>query len=388
MPDPILTASGLAEPGPLARPAAVPAPARPGFTLGQKALIWFVALVVLVVALYQLKAILLPFLVGAGVAYFLDPAVRRLSLWGLPRGLAATAMILLLFGTLTVAVILLLPMAIAELTALVAEIPEWFRRGKEVLNALLPGDLDDAATMSGQIAADAGEALRDSAPVLALGLYQGMTSLVSAAIFWVVMPVVAFYLLLDWPRVVRAFDEHLPRDHALTIRRLACEIDATIAGFVRGSLLVVAILAVYYAAALSLAGLNYGLVVGVFAGLISFVPFVGAIVAGAVALGLALVQFWGDFWWIGVIGLLFLGGQFLESNVLVPLLVGGSVRLHPVWLIFAVMAFGSLFGLTGALIAVPVAASLGVLTRFALGRYRDSTLYRGQMMRLETGEGP
>lgn len=377
MSDRLILEPGSAAPPP--KPVTEPPAERPRLTLMQRAVIWIVGLIVLVVTLYMLKGILLPFLVGAGVAYFLDPAVRRLTQRGVPRAVAATGMIVLLFGGLITTLVFVTPMMISEAQALSRELPGWLEAAKEWINTHLPGDIEDEETALGQMVADGMAALRENAQMLALGAFYGVSSLVSIVLFWVVMPVVAFYLLIDWPRVMDNFDEHLPRDHAMTIRQLATDIDASIAGFVRGTLIVVSILTVYYAATLSLVGLNYGLVVGVVAGLISFIPYVGAFIAGALAIGLALVQFWGDLWWIGVVVAVFLLGQFLESNVLVPKLVGSSVNLHPVWLIFAVMAFGSLFGLTGAIIAVPVAAALGVLARFALQRYRDSTLYRGRI---------
>jgi predicted PurR-regulated permease PerM len=127
-----------------------------------------------------------------------------------------------------------------------------------------------------------------------------------------------------------------------------------------------------------LTGLQFGLIVGFFAGMVSFIPYVGAIGGGALAIGLALFQFWGDWWWIGAVAGVFFIGQILEGNVLTPNLVGGSVGLHPVWLIFALSAFGMIFGFVGLLIAVPVAASIGVIARYAIGQYKDSRLYKGQ----------
>jgi predicted PurR-regulated permease PerM len=193
-----------------------------------------------------------------------------------------------------------------------------------------------------------------------------------------VVPVVAFYLLLDWDRMIGVIDAHLPRDHAPAIRQLAHEIDAVLAGFVRGQLSVCLILAVFYAAALMAAGLQFGLVVGVVTGLISFIPYVGAIIGGVLSIGLALFQFWDTPLWILVILAIFAAGQFIEGNILVPRLVGGSVGLHPVWLLFSLSVFGALFGFVGMMVAVPVAAAIGVLARFGLRAYREGLLYRGR----------
>jgi predicted PurR-regulated permease PerM len=170
----------------------------------------------------------------------------------------------------------------------------------------------------------------------------------------------------------------LPLDHAPTIRRLAREIDAVLAGFVRGQVSVCLALGTFYAMALMAAGLQFGLIVGAIAGAITFIPYIGSLVGGALAIGLALFQFWGDWLQIGIIAAIFAVGQFVEGNILTPRLVGKSVGLHPVWLLFALSAFGTVFGFVGMLIAVPVAASIGVLTRFGVEQYRASLLYQGR----------
>ena len=190
-------------------------------------------------------------------------------------------------------------------------------------------------------------------------------------------PVVTFYLLRDWERLVGALDGALPRDHAATIRKLAHESNAAIAGYVRGQALVCITLGTIYAVGLSLVGLQFGLVIGLIAGAISFIPFVGTFVGAVMALGMALVQFPPD--WMGVVkvAVVFVIGQMLEGNVLSPKLVGDRVGLHPVWIMFALLAGGALFGFVGVLIAVPVAAVVGVLVRHLIGRYRDSQYYRG-----------
>jgi predicted PurR-regulated permease PerM len=190
-------------------------------------------------------------------------------------------------------------------------------------------------------------------------------------------PVVTFYLLRDWERVVNAIDSALPLDHADTIRRLAHESNAAIAGYLRGQALVCITLGSIYAIGLSLVGLQFGLVIGLIAGAISFIPFVGTFVGAVMALGMALVQFPPDWWGVAKVAAVFLFGQALEGNVLSPKLVGDRVGLHPVWIMFALLAGGSIFGFTGVLIAVPVAAVIGVIVRHLLHRYRESAIYRG-----------
>jgi predicted PurR-regulated permease PerM len=191
---------------------------------------------------------------------------------------------------------------------------------------------------------------------------------------------------MDWDHMIERLDQMLPRDHAPTVRHLAREIDRVLSAFVRGQLSVCLVLGIYYSTALMLAGLQFGLVVGALAGTITFIPYIGAIIGGALAIGLALFQFWGDWISIGIIAAIFGLGQFLEGNVLTPKMVGKSVGLHPVWLLFALSAFGTLFGFVGMLVAVPVAASLGVLMRFGMGQYQDSLLYRGIAGRIPEDE--
>jgi predicted PurR-regulated permease PerM len=192
-----------------------------------------------------------------------------------------------------------------------------------------------------------------------------------------VTPIVAFYLLTDWDRIVAKVDHWLPRDHVDTIRQIAREIDSAMAGFIRGQGTVCLVLGLFYAIALSIAGLNFGLLIGLAAGLLSFVPYIGTIIGGVTAIGTGLVQFWPN--WVHVLIILgiFAAGQLLEGNFLSPKLVGHRIGLHPVWLMFALFAFGYLFGFVGLLLAVPLAAAVGVLVRFGLKQYLKSPFYLG-----------
>jgi predicted PurR-regulated permease PerM len=247
-------------------------------------------------------------------------------------------------------------------------------------------DLQDSTSTIRQSLAQIAATIQSKGAALAETLIGSVMGVISAAVFLLVVPVVAFYLLVDWDHMIARIDHLLPRDHAPVIRRLAGEIDTVLSAFVRGQLTVCLVLGIYYSAALMLAGLQFGLVVGALAGAITFIPYIGAIIGGALAIGLALFQFWGDWVAIGIVAAIFAAGQFLEGNVLTPKLVGKSVGLHPVWLLFALSAFGTLFGFVGMLVAVPVAASLGVLTRFALGQYHDSLLYQGIAGRIPEDE--
>jgi predicted PurR-regulated permease PerM len=211
-------------------------------------------------------------------------------------------------------------------------------------------------------------------------LWSGGRALFSLFSLVVVTPVVAFYLIYDWHRMLRTADSWIPVNQRETVRQLAREIDAAIAGFVRGQTAVCLILGSFYAVALTLSGLNFGLLIGLISGVITFIPYVGSMTGLILALGVAVAQFWPHYSSILMVLGIFLVGQFLEGNLLAPKLVGESVGLHPVWLIFALLAFGYLFGFVGLLVAVPLAATIGVLARFALQRYRASSLYTGEKL--------
>ncbi len=338
---------------------------------------WGVAALVFIALLWFLGDVLLPFVTGAAIAYFLNPAVTRLSEAGLPRALAVTALMLAMLGAVVLAGLLIIPAVIGQVIQLTEAAPEFLAQLQDWLRARLPASDTFEETLRDSLAA-MGETIRDRGADLAQGVLRSVTGLVSVLIFLVIAPVVAFYLLLDWPRVLAGADDLLPRQHAPVIRNLARDIDRAIAGFVRGQVTVCLILAAYYATTLGLVGLQFGLAIGVIAGLISFIPYIGAIVGGVLAIGVALWQFWGEPGAIALVVAVFVIGQVLEGNILVPRIVGNSVRLHPVWLLFAISTFGMLFGFTGMLIAVPLAASLGVLVRFGLAQYRSSRLYGAQ----------
>jgi predicted PurR-regulated permease PerM len=337
---------------------------------------WGVAGVVLLLALWQLGNVILPFIVGGAIAYFMDPVADRLERAGLSRA-AATGTISII--ALLVAILIMLsivPTLVKQLTSLVNDAPEIFRRLQSFLLQRFPELQDETSTMR-QTLENIGMVIQSKGGELVNTVIGSAISVISAVVFIVVVPVVAFYLLLDWDHMVKRVDDVLPRDHAPVIRRLASEIDGVLAAFVRGQISVCIVLGVFYSVALMLAGLDYALVVGAIAGGVTFIPYVGALVGGALAIGLALFQFWGDPVSIGIVAGIFALGQFLEGNVITPRLVGNSVGLHPVWLLFALSAFGTLFGFVGMLVAVPVAAAIGVLARFGIEQYKSSRLYTG-----------
>jgi len=223
---------------------------------------------------------------------------------------------------------------------------------------------------------------------LLTSLWSRGLALVNIISLIVITPIVAFYMLNDWDRMMAKINGWLPRDHVQSIHQIGHDIDRAMAGFVRGQGTVCLFLAIFYAIGLSLVGLNFGLFIGLMAGFISFVPYMGSIVGLVVALSVALVQFLPDWIPIVTVGAVFITGQFIEGNFLSPKLVGDRVGLHPVWLMFALLAFGYLFGFVGLLVAVPLAAAIGVLVRFAIGQYMESTLYKGQPKKRVTKRSP
>ncbi len=337
---------------------------------------WGIAAAVFLLLLWMLGDVILPFVLGGALAYCLDPIADWLERLGLSRLWATIVITLVAILAFVVAGLVILPTLIAQAAALVNIAPRLFQDLQTFLIDRFP-DLMDAESALRRSLVSVGETIQSKGGELLNHILTSAAGLVNVVVLVVLVPVVTFYLLMDWDRMVAEVDRLLPRDHAPVVRRLAHDIDRVLASFIRGQGTVALIQGTYYAVALMAVGLQFGLVVGFIAGLLSFIPYVGAIVGGGLAIGLALFQFWGDWIWIIVVAVIFQVGQLVEGNFLTPKLVGSSVGLHPVWLIFALSAFGTLFGFVGMLVAVPVAASLGVLTRFGIERYRKSLLYRG-----------
>lgn len=350
----------------------------------QQVTYWGVAAAGLGFALWGLGDVILPFLVGGAIAYFLDPVADRLERLGLSRVAATATIATIATVAFVILALAIVPMLVRQLGQLVETAPEIARRLQSFLTTSFPSLMEQGSVIN-ETLASVGEAVKARGGELAQTVLSSAMGVVNAVVFIVVVPVVAFYMLLDWDRMVAKIDGWLPRDHAGTVRMLAQRIDRVLSGFVRGQISVCLILATFYAGALMAAGLNFGLIAGVIAGGLTFIPYVGALVGGALAIGLALFQFWGDWMSIGIVAAIFAAGQFLEGNVITPRLVGNSVGLHPLWLIFALSAFGTLFGFVGMLVAVPVAAVIGVLTRFALDHYLAGRLYMGLAGRDEAG---
>jgi predicted PurR-regulated permease PerM len=350
-------------------------------TIERQLAFWVAALLVLIVALWLLSPVLLPFVAGIVLAYLLNPLARRLERFGIHRAVAGLVIIVVALAALIVIVLLLAPVLANQLSAFIDKLPDYVTRLQTLIadpsHAWLAKILGERLPDAGK---SVGELVTQGAGWIAAflrSLWSGGQALVSLLSLMVVTPVVAFYLLCDWDRMIATIDNWVPRPQRETVRTLAREIDAAIAGFMRGQSSICLILSAYYAVALALTGLNFGFLIGFVAGVLSFIPYVGSFTGLLVAVGVAIAQFWPNWMVIVAILAIFLVGQLSEGYVLAPKLVGARIGLHPVWLMFALFAFGYLFGFVGLLVAVPLAAAIGVLVRFALRRYLASPLYQG-----------
>ncbi len=348
--------------------------------VGLQVRFWLIALVLLIVVLWLLSEILLPFIVGMAIAYLLTPLADRLERAGLHRLAACLLLITVVVLAFVWMILLVAPLLGGQLASFIDNVPRYIARLQSLVSEQnqpwLKKIVGDGFTGDKAIGDLVSQGVGWVTTFLK-SLWSGGRALVSLFSLIVIAPVVAFYLIYDWHRMIAKVDGWIPVRHRATVRQLAREIDAAIAGFVRGQTAVCLILGSFYMVALTLAGLNFGLLIGLVSGLITFIPYVGSMTGLVLSLGVAVAQFWPE--WTSIITVLavFLIGQFIEGNVLSPKLVGESVGLHPVWLIFALLAFGYLLGFVGLLIAVPLAATIGVLARFALKRYLASPLYTG-----------
>ncbi len=349
-------------------------------TSAQRYRFWLAGLAVFGLLLYLLRGMLLPFVAGMAIAYFLDPVVGHLRRAGLSRLMATAVITLSFFLALALAVVLLVPLIEDQVVEFARRLPDYmaalghhFRPlVQDLLHRLNPRDVDRLrASVSGY----AGDAVSWALQVLRQVL-SGSLAVVNVVSLLFVTPIVTFYLLRDWDRLVRKMEGWLPRDHAATIHAQFKEINRTLSGFVRGQAMVCLVMAVFYAVGLTVMGVDLGLVIGLSSGVLVFIPYVGHMFGLVVSMGVAFAQT-GDWNLPLTAAALFCAGLALEGYALTPKLVGDKIGLHPVWILFSLLAGASLVGFLGVLLAVPVAAVVGVLVRFALTRYLTSSLYTG-----------
>lgn len=357
-------------------------------TLQRQLGFWGFCLGAFALFLYLFSSVLLPFIAALILAYLLDPVVDRLEKLGIGR-LAATCLMLGVFVLIFVVMLLAAaPLLINQLSALIAKMPDYLARlqtlvtehGEPLFERF--GGAGRLKEMQGQLAAGAGEGAKWLGG-LVTSLLSGGQAILGVISLLVITPVVAFYMILDWDRMIARLDSWLPLAHRDTIRELVSEMDRSVAGFLRGQATICLLLGLFYAIGLSLVGLHFGFLIGILSGIINFIPYVGSLTGLVLGVGVALAQFWPDWAMVaGVVGI-FAAGQFIEGNILQPKLLGNALGLHPVWLMFALLAAGSLFGFVGVMLAVPLAAVIGVLVRFALRQYLVSPLFHGYRVKAD-----
>jgi predicted PurR-regulated permease PerM len=351
---------------------------------------WALILAATILFIWLLSGILLPFAAGIALGYLLDPVADRLERVGFSR-LGAALLILVVFAiAFALILFLLVPILSHQLMAFIGALPAYVAKlpqfASELSSRATEGYgaqvLEWLGLSGGFSPADVQKTVSDLVGqgvtwlgAFARSLLSGGTALLGILSLLVVMPVVAFYMLLDWDRMIATLDTLIPPRNRADVHAIAHDIDRALAGFVRGQSLVCLFLGLWYGIGLSLIHLNFGLLIGLSAGVLSFIPYVGSLTALILSAIVAIVQGWPE-WKLLILTLaIVLTGQFLEGNILSPKLVGSSVGLHPVWVIFALLAFGALFGFTGLIMAVPVAAAAGVILRHLVRRYRASGLY-------------
>jgi len=350
-------------------------------TMRPHLVIWLAFLAAALALLWLLSGILLPFVLGMAIAYVVDPVVVWLEGRGLSRGAAAGLLIASSFAVGIVILLLVGPVVVEQAGALLARGPAILSAAYEVaaqpVRRLVAGLGTGARGEVPQVLVQAGVRVEAMAADLVADLLGRGLALVNLLGLLSVTPLVAFYLLRDWPKIVTRLDDWLPRDYAPVIRAQAREADRVLAGFARGAALVCVLLMVFYGGALSLVGLDFGLLIGLGAGALSFVPYLGALVGFGASVGTALVQFWPDWSRVALVGGIFVFGNVVSDYLITPRVVGDRIGLHPLWVLFGFFAGAALFGFVGMLVSLPACALIGVVARFALAQYVTSDVYRG-----------
>lgn len=323
------------------------------------------------VVLYRLGGVLTPFILGTAIAYFLDPVADRLQRLGMSRAWAVAVISLASLALVLLLILLLLPALIEQLTQLVNAVPVTVLSATAWLTEEYPQLMESGGFLSNALT-DLSERFRAEGLRLLGGTLRSVVSVITTLFLFIATPTVAIYLLYDWDRLITAVNRRLPTAHAPLIRRLARDIDSVLNGFVRGQIIVGTLLATFYSGMLMALGLKYALIIGITSGMLNFIPWLGSFSGFVISTGVALVQFWGDWWRIAAVAFLFVFGQVVEGNIITPRIVGDSVKLHPVALILSLAVFGALFGFTGLLLAVPIAASIGVVVRWLDERYLEA----------------
>ena len=347
-------------------------------TAARPSVIWIGTLAAIVLMVVLLRDILLPFVAGIALAYLLDPVVERIERLGVNRTIATLGIVGLFIIGVGGVMVQVTPLLGTEVADFIEKVPQYIEKlqafannpGRPWLRKIIGEGLSEAEQSSGQLTSVAA----DWIPTFLRSLWSDSRALMSILSLMVVTPIVTIYLLMDWKRLIAAIDSLIPAAQHETVLALSGELNATISGFLRGQGTICLVLAFYYALALRLFGLNHGILIGLAAGLISFIPYLGSLTGLVLSLCVVVLQFWPSWTMISVVLGIFLVGQAIADYVLAPYLIASRVQLNPVWIMFAIAAFGYLFGFVGLLIAVPLAAAIGVVIRFAIRQYQASQL--------------
>jgi len=353
-------------------------------SLRNQVLVWIGFTVVVILLIWLFRPILLPFVIGITLAYVLNPAVNFVQRSGISRGWASLVVLLGVLALIAGVILMMTPLVVTQIGGLLARLPTYVAQLQEVVQSIDPQlnqwlGHERAVQLETSLAQFLGSGVEFIGNLTAQVAQSGLTVINTIAVLFLT-PVVAFYLLLDWEAMVAGIDDLLPREHRREVRTVLDQIDRAMAGVIRGQGGIMLVLCIYYGAALTLAGLNFGLVIGLITGLLSFVPFLGFITGFVLSMGIATVQFAPDWLFVGIVFIVFVIGQFLEANILYPRFVGQSININPVWLMFALFAFFFLFGIVGLLLAVPLSAITATLIRYAVRRYKGSALYNGERL--------
>ncbi len=340
---------------------------------------WVFIAVIFFVLLWLFKPVLTPFVIGIAIAYLLNPLMNRLVQLRLSRRLAALLILFVFFSLLTIVMIITIPMMIREATQLAQALPgictmvetavqPYIERVHQIFGSVVPIDWMGYAEkyLSQALSFGAGFAANIASNSLAA---------IGAIMTALLIPIASYFLMKDWPRIVGWVKDLIPPSSRNTVEGLLLKMDSKISGFIRGQIALCALLGFVYAIVLTLAGLNSGFLIGIMTGILSIIPYVGSTIGLVLSLGIAWFQS-SDMTYVATIAAIFFVGQFIEGNFVAPKLVGDSVGLHPLWVIFALLSGGTLYGIVGMFLAIPIAAILSVLIGFAIERYRESSFYK------------
>jgi predicted PurR-regulated permease PerM len=341
--------------------------------LGRPAIVWGATVAAVLLLVVLLRAVLLPFVAGIALAYLLDPVVDRLHRLGVNRTFAAFVMLTIFFAAVGGIAVMAIPVIGSEIADFIEKVPGYIAQlqalaadpSRPWLRKIIGAGLSEAEQSAGEIATYAA----DWIPSLLRSLWSDSQAVFSLLSLLIITPIVTFYLLKDWKRVIATINRSIPEAQRGTVHELAKELDDTISGFLRGQGTICLVLACYYGLALHLIKLNHGILIGLFAGLISFIPYLGSFAGLLLSICVALLQFWPSWTVIPIVIAIFVSGQAIADYAVAPYLIASRVHLNPVWVMFAIAAFGYLFGFVGLILAVPLAASIGVVIRFAAKQY-------------------